>query len=413
MYRQPWQVITVFLVLALAGCGKGKASPTPLPGGTPLPLPATAIPVTATAVPTARPPATAQPLPVGAAGQALLLDAPLPGSAVSNPFPVRGRALLMPFEGTLVVRAYDARGQLAAQTPVQVHGDAPGPVSFETTLLVGGVPGAGRVEVVDLSAQDGAVRASAGAAVTFSSRGYIEAPVPLTFTPLPIHLLARAGQPGQPVKITVSWEGDVTPGQHVEFAQPATPIADANGRGLIIATIAWPAALQTPLPATQKGSLRIHDASGALLAYQPLAILHPQDAGVMSVNVYWVVNEQVTPETIHVPRTLGIGRAALNALLWGPPPGNAAGYTTAIPAPEEVLRSPRRGTDWGERVQLKDLKIVNGVAYADFSKELLAYSNGATRVLLIRQQIEQTLLQFSTVNSVVITVEGQAGLLEP
>ena len=32
---------------------------------------------------------------------------------------------------------------------------------------------------------------------------------------------------------------------------------------------------------------------------------------------------------------------------------------------------------------------------------------------LIRQQIEQTLLQFSTVNRVIITVEGKPDMLEP
>ena len=57
--------------------------------------------------------------------------------------------------------------------------------------------------------------------------------------------------------------------------------------------------------------------------------------------------------------------------------------------------------------------LVDGVARADFSKELLANAGGAARMSLIRQQIEQTLLQFSTVNQVIITVEGQEGALGP
>jgi spore germination protein GerM len=81
--------------------------------------------------------------------------------------------------------------------------------------------------------------------------------------------------------------------------------------------------------------------------------------------------------------------------------------------PAEVLTAANRGADWGERVRLKDLTIINGVARADFSKELLANAGGAARMSLIRQQIEQTLLQFSTVNQIIITVEGQAGMLEP
>jgi len=417
MNRKALQIMMVILGLALVACGGRGEKPTPVPGGTAQPapstLPATAILITATPVPPTVPPATALPLPTGTPiVQTIVVDAPASGSSVSNPIIVRGRATLMPFEATLLVRVYDGYGQLAAQTPVMVQGNAPGPVSFETSLLGGGIPGAGRVEVLDLSAQDGAVRASASVAVTFSSSGYVETPAPLARVTLPLHLLVRVGQPGQAINITVSWEGN-PPGQSIQFAQPATVIADANGRGLILTTVNWPTATQVAHPNTQRASLHIHNTSGQLLAYQPLVILHPYDADTMSTNVYWEVGGQIVAEPLRIPRTLGIGRASLNALLWGPTPGNAAGYTTAIPTPEEVLRYPQRGAGWGERVILKDLKIVDGVAYADFSKELLAHDGGAARVLLIRQQIEQTLLQFSTVNRVVITVEGQSGLLEP
>ena len=133
----------------------------------------------------------------------------------------------------------------------------------------------------------------------------------------------------------------------------------------------------------------------------------------MATNVYWVVQEEVMAQRIRIPRTLGIGRASLDALLWGPAPGNPQAYTTALPTPEEVLNHPGRGTAWGERVRLKDLRIVDGVAYADFSGEILAHHGGAAQVLLMRAQIEQTLLQFSTVSQVVITVEGQPDMLEP
>ena len=131
------------------------------------------------------------------------------------------------------------------------------------------------------------------------------------------------------------------------------------------------------------------------------------------MEVYWVRGEQLYAQTIRIPRTLGIGRASLEMLLWGPTPNNREGFQTALPLPAEVLTAGNRGMDWGERVLLRDLTIVNGVARADFSKELLANAGGAARMLLIRQQIEQTLLQFNTVNKVIITVEGQADMLEP
>ncbi len=54
-----------------------------------------------------------------------------------------------------------------------------------------------------------------------------------------------------------------------------------------------------------------------------------------------------------VPRTVRIDTAALNELLWGPPPPNLAGFSSAIPTWEEVLRYPGREPDWGKRVRLR------------------------------------------------------------
>ncbi|HLZ07881.1 MAG TPA: GerMN domain-containing protein, partial [Chloroflexota bacterium] len=78
------------------------------------------------------------------------------------------------------------------------------------------------------------------------------------------------------------------------------------------------------------------------------------------------------------------------------------------------LHFPGRASDWGPRVKLLRLNIVNGVAMADFSKEMRAFDGGAARVTLLRQQITQTLKQFSTVKNVRISIEGQtAGIFEP
>jgi len=72
-----------------------------------------------------------------------------------------------------------------------------------------------------------------------------------------------------------------------------------------------------------------------------------------------------------------------------------------------VLSYPGRGPDWGPRVTLRKLTIQDGVATADFSREIEAYGGGSLRVSLLRQQIVQTLKQFPTVKQVVIAVEGE------
>jgi spore germination protein GerM len=108
----------------------------------------------------------------------------------------------------------------------------------------------------------------------------------------------------------------------------------------------------------------------------------------------------------HVPKTPRLGSAALDALLWGPPPPNLAGFTSGIPTPEQVLGSPYREPDWGPRVTLRSLTIQNGVATADFSTELRAYESDEHLEGLAHEQIAHTLKQFSSVRQVRITIEG-------
>jgi hypothetical protein len=399
----------------LSGCGVIGRTPTPIPGLAsptdvmPSPVivePETAVPPSPTLVPQP----TFTPQPGVAVSQVIVLDYPQNGETVGNPLTVSGRTAVMPFEATLVVRVYDACGQLCGTAPIWAQGTIGGPATFEGSIAYGGVPGAGRVEVADVSAKDGSDIATASATVTlagFPGNGYVEMPAPLDKVTIPTHVLARVGQPGGQVNVTLTWDDGT------QFAHVVTLLQGRDGRGLAVTSMDWVLDPRPPHPGTQGGTLYIHDLAGQLLAQQPLTILHPNDADTLGVNVYWVRNEQVTPQPIRVPRTLGIGRASLEALLWGPIPDNLDGFKTAIPLPAEVLTAANRGADWGERVRVMGLTITNGVARADFSKELLANTGDAARMSLIRQQIEQTLLQFSTVNQVIITVEGQEGALEP
>jgi hypothetical protein len=319
----------------------------------------------------------------------------------------------MPFEGTLVIRIYDARGHLAAEQPIIAEGKLGGPASFAADVRYGGTPGPGRIEVLEFSARDGSVVARAEQPVTlagFQGGGYVEQPIPQAEVTLPIYLLARVGTPGEDLNVTVSWGRADEVG--VQFAHVFTALRDAGGNGVVLVPLDWVGDAPAH-PPTQNGAIEIHTMAGDLVAWQPVRILHPQDPGTMATNVYWVQGEEVVAQPLRIPRTLGIGRASLNALLWGPVPQNSRGYTTALPSPAEVVGYPGRERDWGERVRLQDLTIVDGVARADFSEEITAYAGGGTRVLLMREQIERTLLQFRTVNEVVITVGGQPDRLEP
>jgi len=416
--------LTLGLVLLL-GCGFGGGTPTPLLFVTPsatagagtLTPPATAIqqPIVKTSTPTPEPLKTALPLPsatatLAPAAQQITVETPADGAMVSNPLTLRGRAAVMPFEAGLLVRVYDAQNQLVVEQSILTQGVAGGPVTFEALLPYAGAPGAGRIEVLDISAKDGAVIAQAVRYVTLSSvagGGYIEVPAAAARVTLPLRVLARVGQPGQQVNATVTW-ADGT-----QFARLVDVLAGADGRGLVITTLDWAADPRPPHPGTQTGTLRIYDLNQQLLASQSVVIMHPNDPDVIAVNLYWVVNEAVKSENVRIPRTQGIGRATLEALLWGPLPGNAAGFTTAIPSSKEILSAPQRPATWGERIQIKGLTITDGVAYADFSGEILANPGGATRMLLIREQITQTLLQFSTIKQVVILVDGKQDMLEP
>jgi hypothetical protein len=223
---------------------------------------------------------------------------------------------------------------------------------------------------------------------------------------LPIRLLARVGRPGQDVNVTVAWDDGT------QFAHAFTALAGLDGRGLLVVTldVVDPGFSH---PATQNGTIEIHTVEGSPLSWQPVHILAPDDPGTMSTSVYWVVDETVVAQQIRIPRTLGIGRASLEALLWGPVPQNDRGYSTLIPGPKQILAYAGRSPEWGERPKLRNLTIEGGVAYADFSLELSAHAGGALLTSLIREQIKTTLTQFSTVDGVVISINGVTGVLEP
>ena len=97
--------------------------------------------------------------------------------------------------------------------------------------------------------------------------------------------------------------------------------------------------------------------------------------------------------------SLIIPSKAIEELLKGLTPVDVtAGYFTSI----------------NEGVKLNSISITNGVAYVDFDSKLEYQVGGSCRIMGIYAQIEETLKQFTTINSVVISIDGRTGdILQP
>ncbi len=296
--RKPW--VMLLAGACLAGCSLVGARPTPLPW---VPTEATvataesqsaptAIPAGPTSAPTDEPPITptegAAAIPTSApdptttptsppsteqpAGQIISLEIPVAGQSVGNPLTVRGNTRLYPFEGTLVIRVYDARGQLAADVPIIAEGEYGQTASFAASISYGGMPGAGRVEVLEFSPRDDSVTAIATQPVTlsgFPGAGYIELPAPLTQVTLPIGVLARIGTPGQQVHASVVWAD----GTRITTTHTLLPGLDGKG---LLATPLDSSSTAPVQPGSQVAAIEISTLEGSPLAHQPITILHPQ-----------------------------------------------------------------------------------------------------------------------------------------
>jgi hypothetical protein len=96
----------------------------------------------------------------------------------------------------------------------------------------------------------------------------------------------------------------------------------------------------------------------------------------MAIKAYFLDDNALVPVVVDVPQSEAVARAALEALLAGPP----AGYTTAVPG----------------AAKLADVTIVGAAATAAFSAPLPALTRTA------EAQIVDTLTQFPTIQSVAI-----------
>lgn len=230
----------------------------------------------------------------------------------------------------------------------------------------------------------------------------IELPAANTRVIMPMPLIARGGRPGDQMTVTLRWSDGTT------LVRTYTLLRGEDGQGLLITNLDWRTESRPPQPAARAAMLELRDAAGVIQARRPVEVLRWDDPEAQPVTMYWLLDQTFHAVQYDIPRTVRVGTATLEALLWGPRPGNLAGFTTPIPTPEEVLTYAGRTTNWGPRVKLRSLTINKGIARADFSREMLAFGGDTARAAQIRTQVTQTLLQFPTVTSVYITVEGDA-----
>ncbi|MCC7571281.1 GerMN domain-containing protein [Candidatus Micrarchaeota archaeon] len=123
----------------------------------------------------------------------------------------------------------------------------------------------------------------------------------------------------------------------------------------------------------------------------------------LTISLYFVETVEGQEQTVEVereiPYTITTGEAAIEQLLQGPTAQEQArGISSSIP----------------EGTELQSIDIQDGVATVDFSQELDEGVAGSAWVTMIREQIEQTLMQFETVDEVVIRINGsEQDVLQP
>jgi hypothetical protein len=240
------------------------------------------------------------------------------------------------------------------------------------------------------------------------SPNLIELPAPNARVTLPLHILARVGRPGDTVSVHLSWE------HGMNLVQPYSIMRGEDGRGLLIETLDMPPQYRSQHPWTQTAQLEIANAQGSVLARQAVRVLHPDDPDTRTAKLYWATATRIEAQLQPITVSSTPEAAAIDQLLWGPRAQTPMTFTTALPTPEQVLAFPRRTADWGPRVTLRSLTLVDGIAVADFSKELAAYGGDSWRASMIHAQITRTLLEFPAIRDVQITIDGQRDqLLEP
>lgn len=134
-------------------------------------------------------------------------------------------------------------------------------------------------------------------------------------------------------------------------------------------------------------------------------VISPEQATIIKV---YFNNNRLDPEFScnkvfaaerYIPKTQSLARIALEKLLNGPTDSEKnEGFFTSI----------------NQGVKIQKLTIANGVAKVDFDEQLEFQVGGSCRVSAIRAEITETLKQFSSVQSVIISINSRTeDILQP
>ena len=250
-----------------------------------------------------------------------------------------------------------------------------------------------------------------------TERGY---PPPTGSYDEPIHVIAPQwnGSVATPITIT----GEARGSWFFEGSFPVrvkdeagtilgSGIAHANGEWMTDAFVPFTASVDFSSAVDQKGSLVFEKDNPSGLPANDASISIPvqlKKTDEMRFNVFFG-NKTKDPDVLHCDRaypvertalkTKAVARAAMDALLLGPSAAEKAeGYWTALP----------------DGIHIQHLTVANGIASIDFDDALERGNGGACQGFAIRAEIEQTLLQFSTVKRVVLSINGKTeDILQP
>ncbi|MCJ7786739.1 GerMN domain-containing protein, partial [Patescibacteria group bacterium] len=188
-------------------------------------------------------------------------------------------------------------------------------------------------------------------------------------------------------------------------------IAQAQSDWMTEDFVPFEAELHFELPVTEKGTLILEkdNPSGLLENADELRIPVKFKVGLetMTIKVYFN-NDKLDPEFScnkvfpverEISKTQAVAMAALKELLKGTTQGEKEkGFFTNI----------------NSGVKIQSLTIENGVAKVEFDEQLEFQVGGSCRVAAIRAQITETLKQFPTVDSVIISINGRTeDILQP
>ena len=158
----------------------------------------------------------------------------------------------------------------------------------------------------------------------------IQIPAPNATVTLPLHILARFHTPDTQIEAELLW-GDGT------ILTNTLPVLREDGDAIVVDSMNWLIESEPPHPATQQARLTLRHLTGEVIAQQDVTVLRFDSPDTLQVQLYFL-DDQVgvqhnTGHTTHA----GSRSAALQELLWGIDPSSLAGFTTALPTPEEVL----------------------------------------------------------------------------